>query len=139
MRKPIELCNADLTKATFKDVMFFSLAEGGAMGCPGEILVCLKTGEQYAFNFVYGDAEIKKVEELFPPLTKCSFGIFGIDSKVPEGWSYVNLGMGNHLIVNDEVHEVFVEKMGIDAEPSEKYSRWLEVAEDIINSFRTKA
>lgn len=34
--KPIKLCNADLTKDIFKDVMFFSIAGSGAMGEPGE-------------------------------------------------------------------------------------------------------
>ena len=28
-----------MTKELFEDVMFFSLAEGGAMGCPGQIVI----------------------------------------------------------------------------------------------------
>lgn len=31
--------------------------------------------------------------------------MFDLDSKVPKGWNYVNLGMGNHLIVLQESEE----------------------------------
>lgn len=133
MRRPIDLCNADLTKATFKDVMFFSLAESGAMGEPGGILFYVKSGELYHLNYVYGDADIKKVEKLFPVLAKCRFGIFGIDSSVPSGWNYVTLGMGNHLIVNDEVYAAFMEKLGRDVEPSVAYMNWLGIADEILD------
>ena len=133
MREPIELCNADLTKATFKDVMFFSLAEGGAMGNPGRVLFYVKSGELYSFNFVYGDVEINKVEKLFPTLAECRFGLFGMNSSVPQGWNYVDLGMGNHLIVNDEVYNLFKERVGSDKRPSEIYGCWLEVANGILN------
>ena len=132
MKRPIDLCNADLTKATFKNVMFFSLAEGGAMGEPGAVLFYVKSGELYHFNYVYGDVDIKKVEKLFPTLAECRFGLFGIGSSVPEGWNYVSLGMGNHLIVNDEVFSSFAEKIDLDAEPSTIYMNWLDVAGSII-------
>lgn len=132
MRRPIDLCNADLTKATFKNVMFFSLAEGGAMGEPGAVLFYVKSGELYHFNYVYGDVDIKKVEKLFPTLAECRFGLFGIGSSVPEGWNYVSLGMGNHLIVNDEVFSLFAEKIDLDAEPSMIYMNWLDVAGSIV-------
>lgn len=133
MRKPIELCNADLNNATFKNVMFFSLAEGGAMGEPGAVCFYVKSGESYHFNYVFGDVKIEKVEKLFPFLADCHFGMFGMGSKVPNGWKYVSLGMGNHLIVNDEVYPQFIEALGIDAEPSIAYMKWMDIAEDILN------
>lgn len=132
MKRPIDLCNADLTKATFKDVMFFSLAESGAMGEPGAVLFYVKSGELYHFNYVYGDVDIKKVEKLFPTLAECNFGLFGLGSSVPKGWNYVSLGMGNHLIVNDEVFAAFTEQIGAETEPSVVYMNWLNVAESII-------
>lgn len=132
MKKTIDLCNADLTKATFKDVMFFALAESGAMGEPGAVLFYVKSGELYYFNYVFGDVDMKKVAKLFPTLAECRFGLFGIGSVVPEGWNYVDLGMGNHLIVNDEVYAFFVEQIGVDVEPSVVYMNWLEIASDIL-------
>lgn len=132
MRDTIELCNRDLKKSIFTDIMFFSLAEGGAMGEPGGVFFFDKNGQTYHFNYVFGDADMGKVERLFPVLGDCEFGIFGLDSKVPEGWNYVNLGMGNHLIVNDAVYPKFAEILG-EEEPSVVYGKWVEIADSILN------
>lgn len=53
------------------DGSVFSLDEGGAMGEPGAVLFYLDNGELYHFNYVYGDAEIKTVQKMFVPLSKC--------------------------------------------------------------------
>lgn len=90
MYKRLEICNADINKALFKNVMFFSLAEAGAMGEPGAVLFYVKSGELYYFNYVYGDVDMEKVKSKFPVLSECRFGIFGMDSSVPEGWHYIN-------------------------------------------------
>lgn len=132
MNNPIELCNADINKATFKNVMFFALAEAGAMGEPGGVLYYVKSGELYHFNYVYGDVEISKVEKMFPTLSECHFGIFGMDSVVPEGWKYVSLGMGNHLIMKESVYEQFMDAFGENVEPSIIYANWIEVAKKIL-------
>ena len=132
MRKTIELCNADLTREVFEDVMFLSFAEGGAMGEPGGILFFNKYGEFYHLNYVYGDAELDKVVDMFPILDECVFGMFGMGSVVPNGWNYVNLGMGNHLIVNDEVCDLFMEKLGDVQRPSEVYQKWIGAAREVF-------
>lgn len=132
MKRPIDLCNADLNKATFKNVMFLSFAEGGAMGEPGAILFYLKSGELYHLNYVFGDVKLNKVQKLFPALSECKFGMFGLDSSVPDEWNYVNLGMGNHLFVNDAVYPRFIEKLGTDIEPSVAYMNWMKIAEEIV-------
>ena len=132
MKKPIDLCNADLNKATFKNVMFFSFAEGGAMGEPGAVYFLVKSGEMYHFNYAYGDVKLNKVQKLFPVLSECKFGMFGLDSSVPDGWNYVNLGMGNHLIVNDEVYPRFIEELGTDIEPSVAFMNWMIIAEKMV-------
>lgn len=133
MKDTVELCNRDLKKSIFKDVMFFSIAEGGAMGEPGGVFFFDKNGQSYHFNYVFGDVDIGKVEKLFPALTNCEFGMFGLDSKVPEGWNYVNLGMGNHLIVNDEVNFRFADILGDVDEPAVIYGKWVEIADSILN------
>lgn len=134
MNKRLELCNADINKALFKNVLFFSVAEAGAMGEAGAVLFYVKSGELYYFNYVYGDVDMKKVETKFPILAECSFGIFGMNSSVPKGWHYVNLGMGNHLIVNDKVYDKFISEFPNDADPSILYQNWIEVAGKIIET-----
>lgn len=42
--------------------MFFSLAEGGAMGEPGGVFFFDKNGQTYHFNYVFGDVDMGKVE-----------------------------------------------------------------------------
>lgn len=133
MRDIIELSNKTLKKSIFSNVIFFSIAEGGAMGEPGGIFFFDKEGQAYHCNYVFGDVNIGKVEKLFPTLCDCEFGMFGLDSKVPEGWTYVNLGMGNHLIVNDSVYPKFVDILGDEEEPSVIYGKWVEIADIILN------
>ena len=113
--------------------MFFSLAEGGAMGEPGRVLFFDNEGQSYYFNYVYGNVDMRNVAKLFPVLSECSFGLFGIDSQVPEGWHYVNLGMGNHLIVNDAVYPEFAEALGDEETPAVIYGKWADIAEAILN------
>lgn len=67
----------------------------------------VKTGEFYRVNYTYGDISLKTIGEYFPVFRECKFGFLGMGSSVPEGWNYVNLGMGNHLIVKDEVYSEF--------------------------------
>lgn len=105
-------------------------------GEPGAVLLYLDNGELYYFNYVYGDVEIKIVQKMFVPLSKCKFGMFGLDSSAPKGWNYVNLEMGNHLIVRDDMIAPFMEQIGEDAEPSEVYMKWMEVAEEILSKNR---
>lgn len=133
MRETIKLCNADLNETIFKNVMFLSLAEDGAMGEPGDVCFYGRSGESYQFNYIWGDVEMTKVKKFFPPLSECAFGMFGLDSKAPQGWNYVNLGMGNHLIVNDEVYGRFMELLGEVEEPSVVYGKWRELADLILD------
>lgn len=136
MAKVLELCNADINKALFKDVKFFSIAETGAMGDPGGVLFYVKTGELYHFNYLYGDVDIRKVQDKFPTLAKCKFGLFGIDSSVPEGWKYVSLGAGNHLIVEESLYEDFMKEFPKDIPSSILYANWIDVAEKKLNANR---
>ena len=102
------------------------------MGVPGEIIVVNKTPAAYNMNFVFGDVKIDDVISLFPALGECHFGLFGLDSTVPEGWSYVNLYMGNHLIVADEVYEEFQRLTKDCKEIGECYNAWQDAAKEIV-------
>lgn len=122
----------ELKKDLFENVWFFAIAEGGAMGEPGAIMFIKNDGASYRCNYLDGDVSIKQIEKAFPILKKCNFGLFRIDSQVPDGWKYVNLGMGNHLIVNDDIYSRFTEKLGDYEDPSYVYGMWFRTAMQVI-------
>lgn len=123
-----------LKKEIFEGVLFFSVAEWGAMGVPGQVIVVNNKPAAFAMNQAYGDerAHWRTILEMFPVLKQCRFGIFGFDSKVPEGWNYVNLGLGNHLIVADEVYEEFRRLTAHCKEEFEFYRDWQDAARRIV-------
>lgn len=79
----------------FENVAIFMYAEGGAMGEMGCLIWLQNNGSKYHGNYCFGDVALDKVRRLFPEFGKCIFGMFGQNSKTPEKWEYVNLGMGN--------------------------------------------
>ena len=124
----IELENATFTKDILDGTTFFQLAEGGAMGEPGGIVFLTEGEKVYHANYCFGNLTKETMEKAFPVLAECEFGIFGIGSKVPEGWVYVNLGMGNHLIVRADYYGKF-ETLTKEYKPlGELYQHWLEIA-----------
>lgn len=132
--KIIELERENLNKEFFENVLFFMIAEGGAMGEPGAIKFIKTDGNLYHLNYVFGDFKIEEVLAAFPVLGECDFGMFGMDSKIPEGWNYVNLGMGNYLIVKSEVYTPFKKLISKCKSAGEIYQSWINHADYIINS-----
>lgn len=126
--RPISVSKEELTKELFTDVLFFKIAEGGAMGEPGGVVWVKSTGESYHCNYCYGDITRADLMLAFEPLKNCCFGIFGMGTVVPKGWVYVNLGMGNHLLVAESVHDEFKELTKDIKRASEIYGRWYEAA-----------
>lgn len=59
MKEIIEIHNEDFTSEMFEAVPFFKLAEGGAMGRPGEVVFFTKRGEKYCFNYVFDDINME--------------------------------------------------------------------------------
>jgi len=137
MKDTIELCNNDLKKSIFENIMFFSLAEVEACGEPGGVFFFDKKGQKYHFNYLHGDVDLVKVEKLFPILGVCRFESCVLGSNVPEGWKYVNLGEGNHLIVYDAVYPEFAEIFGDEDIPYLKIRKWKVIADFILNKHKT--
>ena len=121
----------ELLELNADDVCFISLAESGAMGFPGTVNFITKDACIYQCNYMYGDIKTQDIMSSLPMLDKCKFGLFGIDSKVPNGWNYVNLGAGNHLIVRDDVYKEFMKRKGDIEEPCQIYGKWMDWALDI--------
>ena len=122
--KPRSICKEELNEELFKDVLFFKIAEGGAMGEPGGVIWVKSNGESFHCNYCYGDITRADLMLTFEPLKQCCFGIFGMGTVVPDGWVYVNLGMGNHLLVAASVHDEFKELTKDLKRASESYGRW---------------
>ena len=98
------------------------------MGEPGAIKFLTEDGALYHANYYFDDLKWTTVKEAFPVITKCRFGICGEGSVVPSGWHYVNLGMGNHLIVRQDRYERFSQLVPENYRPSEMYGSWLNKA-----------
>ena len=130
--KRSELCKADLTKELSEKIYFFKIAEGGAMGSPGDITFITKDGGMYGFNYIYADTTFDDVRAFFPTITKCMFGMFGEGNIGPKGWKYVNLGFGNHLLVKDEIYDEFFAEIKDLKKPGEVYEAWQNKACKII-------
>ena len=130
--KRTELCKADLTKELSEKIYFLKIAEGGAMGSPGDITFITKDGGMYGFNYIYADITFDDVRAFFPTITKCMFGMFGEGNIGPKGWKYVNLGFGNHLLVKDEIYDEFFAEIKDLKKPGEVYEAWQNKACKII-------
>ncbi len=85
MKQFKELSKERLGLLKHKEQCFISFAEGGAMGCPGEVQVITAGGYAYSFNCVYGDARWDDAIEVLPALGESSFGMFGLGSVAPDG------------------------------------------------------
>lgn len=93
---------------SYEDIVFFSLAEGGAMGCPGEVLIATKKDDfvkWYCLNTM--TIPHKDLLTIYPPLETFDCGIFGMASGIQDGWNHVDLGFGNHLLVRDDYYDAF--------------------------------
>jgi hypothetical protein len=130
----INLCNAELESSLFENVKYFMIAEGGAMGTPGDINILTEDGRHYCMNYVYGDIDLNKLRKVFPVLKHCDFGMFGATSGVPDGWHYLYLGMGNHLIVEESVFNEFAAIVG-DVDNSGGYD-WYHAAVETLTQRR---
>ena len=128
----VELVKDDLTLDLFKNVAFLKFAEGGAMGEPGGVEFITTENKAYHFNYCYRDITYDDFLSVFPTLKKCRFGMFGIDSSTPKGWKYVNLGMGNHLIVASIVYDEFAEKIKNFDNPGKIYANWFDIASKML-------
>ena len=129
-----EIDKASLTKKLFDNVMFFQIAEGGAMGEAGGVVFINANGESFHFNYCEGDITFSDMLLVFNILENCYFGFFGMGAVVPEGWNYADLGMGNHLLIASSVYDEFKELTKDVKRACELYSCWYEKAINIIQN-----
>ena len=128
-----------LTKENYKQYLpitpiAFSVAEGGAMGYPGRVIIIDEKNDVYDFNLhELGKDDVMKI---LPALYESKRAVLGIDPST-SGWKRVYLGMGNHLMVADSIYDELREMtlsrykyFGI----GELYQHWIGVVQEILHS-----
>lgn len=133
-KKVINLTEENYSQYIPLDPIAFSMAEGGAMGSPGEVVIIDRNSNIYCF-WLQG-VEHETAKRIIPVLFKCHFAGWGMfwQSRPAEGWHYFYLGAGNHLIVKDSIYNEFHPKaVEIDYErrPAMLYQRWIDFVLEI--------
>lgn len=122
----------DYKKYVGLDIVAFSWAHPGAMGSPGEVEIVTSDGRWYVTNYAWGTIAWENVCEVVPVLDQCDFGLVG-DDTCPEGWTPVDLGMGNHLVLNDSIVGRFMELTQDVETRVEMYQRWGNAVDEILS------
>ena len=129
-------------KIVYSDIVFLSIAESGAMGCPGELLVATKREQSvkwYCFNMMVDSFD--ELCSFYPPLKTFNCGIFGKASGIQDGWNHVDLGCGNHLLVRDDYIDAFelAVKFVKPKHPGEVYACWRGIAQMLLSGEKKKS
>ena len=108
----------------------FSMADGGAMGSPGEVIIVDK--ENNIYRFWLQGVEYETAKRIIPTLFECEFGMRG-HNRPASGWHYFDLGAGNHLLIKDDIYnEFYPEVQGYMDRPALLYQRWLKLVVAIM-------
>lgn len=134
MMNSTRLDDNTFTKELLDKAVFFEFAEGGAMGAPGEILFFTEDGRFYSSNYCVGKLKWKTVKVAFPVITECKIGVFGFESVTPEGWTYISLGMGNHLLIRSDYYVKFAPLISDYKSPFEIQLNWPKIAPSLIDN-----
>ncbi|WP_072003473.1 hypothetical protein [Selenomonas bovis] len=122
-----EIKNQDLKKKAFTNAQFILMAEYGAMGEPGKILIITSGGSIFHGNYYMGDIDFDRLYRSVPVIKAWNY-----DDILPENWAYQYLGAGNHLLIRKDVYDDFRKAVGEGTPPEHIYVRWMDAAWDII-------
>lgn len=135
--KEIQICQIgteDIKHLHGKDIRMVMLAEGGAMGEPGAVVIVEKQkgGVRVSHaNYCYESFDMDKLAKVFTPLQAFDCGLFGHATGIASGWHHVGLGAGNHLLVCDAIYEGFAARTK-EMSPPEIYQSYLEIGAEIL-------
>lgn len=128
----IEIDDNNIRDFEEKDIMFFTLAETGAMGEPNGIeIVTKKENAITLYHTNISEFDVRKLYSKFSTLKTLNCGIFGVVTGVQSGFVHVDTGMGNHLFINESINNEFQEKIKT-LQPFEIYNRWLIIGLDLL-------
>ena len=109
----------------------FSVAEGGAMGCPGRVIII--DDKNNVYDFYLHELEKEDVMKILPALYESKRAVLGIDPST-SGWKRVYLGMGNHLMVADSIYERFNEfAKALWQSRGSLYQKWMGAVQEILH------
>ena len=131
MKKVINIDEKNYGDYKNLNIVAFSLAYGGAMGNPGEILVITKEALIYSMNYAYGDMTIEMCNEVCPLLRDCQFGFFEVEG-TPVGWKGVPLGAGNFLVLAEPIYNQLKHKL-LEMPPHFRYGEWIDMTLNLLN------
>lgn len=121
----INLTEENYTQYIPLNPIAFSLAEGGAMGTPGQIIIVDKNRSVFSYNIADIRRELGKV--IIPALYEFIAGTPQSD------WHYYNLWMGNHLMVNDTINNEFsIKSREYRWQIGVLYQKWLDLVLECI-------
>jgi len=128
--EPILLGKTNYLEYDLRDILALSIAEPGAMGDPGSILIVSSQGD-----FFYVDITYDQLSSVCPIVKDVKLDMFGKDES-PIGWIPIYLGCGNHLFIKDTIYEQF--QLGQKKKFKENqdillYNIWLDIVLDCID------
>ena len=135
--KEMQICQigtADIKHLHSKDIQMVMLAEGGAMGEPGAVVIVEKQKSDVRIshaNYCYDDFDMDKFAKMFTPLQTFDCGLFGHATSIAPGWHHVDLGAGNHLLLCDAIYKDFA-ACTKEMSPTEIYQSYLEIGAEIL-------
>ena len=129
----IELNRQNMKDLLQEDIVFYSVADTGAMGEHGGVEILTKSGRFFHTNDIEREVFFDYLATKIPLLK--AFAVFcGIICKMPEGYKYYDLGMGNSLLVKDEYVADFDRKVKKNKEKVILYGKWKDIALETIKS-----
>ena len=132
----IAVGDEDADRLTGLDIVAFQMAEPGAMGYHGGVFFVTSDKGIYFTCYLEPSAysghmkamSWEKLEEVFPPLKGFDHGLMGYGARVPDGWRYGYLGMGNHLLIKDAIGDSFnlhAQELEDESPHEILYNRWM--------------
>ena len=141
MREFIEITQSNFKSYSDIDIAAFSFAVPGAMGEGGGVIIVDTNGVLYHTNYCREDFDETELNAILPVMKDVKLGLFGGDL-VPEQWTALYMGYGNHLIFKQFYSEKFMQSLKdnrIDdygIQEGELYQKWLNLMLEIVTEFK---
>lgn len=127
----INLNTRDLKKSLFRNAQFISIAETGAMGVPGEVLIITSSGKGFSYNYCTGD--VNKLFNVIPALK-----YYGKVGRAPDDWESIYLGSGHILLIRKDTCSEFKKVVGNVEYLDDIGPVWLDTAWKVIEKQQKK-
>ena len=112
-----------------EEISAFSLAEGGAMGCPNEVILVRRNSGSVEFLLSSADTQLR---DLFPWMDRMRMSPTGQAWDLGEGWEHIDLGMGNHLFLRQAVCQNILPRFK-GMSPGMIYQAWSEAVAEALS------